>query len=99
MVCFRQVYFRKEKSLKLVDESSAASLFLALVNNAHAVPCGINIHSRHDGGEWLWKLVECVSLQTAWGLSYVGCCQSAKWAPTATLMEQISKRTLSKPKL
>lgn len=40
--------------------TSAASLLLALVNNACAVPRGINVQSRHDGGEWLWELVEYV---------------------------------------
>ena len=35
-------------------ESSAASLLLALVNNARAVPRGINVHSGHNGGECFW---------------------------------------------
>lgn len=77
---------------------SAASLLLALVNDACAARLGINIHSRDDGGGRLWGLAERVALQTAWGLAYVGCCQSANWAPAAILTEQVSKRALSKPR-
>lgn len=39
-------------------ENSAASLLLAPVDNARAVPRGINIDRGHDGGEWLRELAE-----------------------------------------